>query len=125
MDRPLITELTDKELILATNEPEFELDKGTVNFYWETWFDVDRYFGTETADDDSAWVNMYSDYDYNTDTLTSYLCLDKDGGDERLDFVFTAEEEAFLRKRIEDTLECSLKDYYEKETKPLEEENER
>lgn len=125
MDRPLITELTDKELILATNEPEFELDKGTVNFYWETWFDVDKYFGTETADNDSAWVNMYSDYDYNTDTLTSYLYLDKDEGDERLDFVFTAEEEAFLRKHIEDTLECGLKDYYEKETKPLEEENER
>lgn len=125
MDRPLITELTDKELILATNEPEFELDKGTVNFYWETWFDVDRYFGTETADNDSAWVNMYSDYDYNTDTLTSYLYLDKDEGDERLDFVFTDEEEAFLRKRIEDALECGLKDYYEKETKPLEEENER
>lgn len=37
-------------------------------FYIETWFDVDSYFGTDTADDDDTWINFYAIYDENSET---------------------------------------------------------
>ena len=34
-----------------------------LEFSFETWFDVDAKFGTNTSDDDSTWVNLFV-YDY-------------------------------------------------------------
>lgn len=35
-------------------------------FYIETWFDVDRYFGTRTSDNDDEWINFYALYEQDT-----------------------------------------------------------
>ncbi len=37
--------------------------------YIETWFDVDKKFGTHTANDDSTWVNLYAVYNPFSDSL--------------------------------------------------------
>lgn len=40
-----------------------------LEFYFETWFDVDAKFGTHTSDDDSTWVNLFVNYDPDNDQL--------------------------------------------------------
>lgn len=40
-----------------------------ITVYIETWFDVDKKFGVQTADDDSTWLNMYGKYNPFEDTL--------------------------------------------------------
>lgn len=36
------------------------------SFYIETRFDVDRYFGTRTSDNDDEWINFYALYEQDT-----------------------------------------------------------
>lgn len=40
-----------------------------ITAYLETWFDVDRKFGTDTASDDDKWLNLYAKYNPFEDTL--------------------------------------------------------
>lgn len=54
-------ELTRDDLVI---DPDMEIDDDgcIVTAYAETWFDVDRKFGTHTADDSETWINFYAKY---------------------------------------------------------------
>lgn len=42
---------------------EVDCDIGQeITAYIETWFDVDQKFGTNIADEDGTWLNMYGKY---------------------------------------------------------------
>lgn len=53
----------DRDLQISDNSDQ------EIVAYLETWFDVDRKFGTHTADDDNSWVNLYAAYNPFTDSL--------------------------------------------------------
>lgn len=48
------------ENIKYTGELCMDLEKETIEAVWELWFDVDRYFGTDTDSDDETWINFYT-----------------------------------------------------------------
>lgn len=79
---------------------------GTLNFYIETWFDVDKVFGTYVlTDKNDDWLNVYANYDMERnevcDTLELTLCKG-DGAEEHFAYPLNnAEKEVLLRKMNE------------------------
>ena len=56
--------------IAVDSDMEVDCDIGQeITAYIETWFDVDKKFGTNTAADDDKWLNLYAKYDPFADTL--------------------------------------------------------
>lgn len=56
--------------IAIDSDMEVDCDIGQeILVYVETWFDVDRKFGTHTAEDDSTWLNLYASFNPYADTL--------------------------------------------------------
>ena len=49
-------------------------ERYSVNIVWELWFEVDKYFGTNTANSDS-WVNFYTEWNYDTNDITAIVCI--------------------------------------------------
>ncbi|HCA28211.1 MAG TPA: hypothetical protein DEP23_00795 [Ruminococcaceae bacterium] len=62
-------ELTRSDIAID-GDMEIDCDIGQiVTAYVETWFDVDKKFGTHTADDDDVWLNLYAKYNVPEDAL--------------------------------------------------------
>jgi hypothetical protein len=59
----------DPEIIISE-------DGNCLEAYIETWFDVDRKFGTNTQDDDSTWVNLYASYNPQENMLEMQYVVD-------------------------------------------------
>ena len=79
---------------------EIESDGRYINVYIETWFDVDKKFGLDTASDDDTWLNMYGNYDpYNDDLWVQYEIVSGDGS-ECCDYEEITEDEAKLIKEM-------------------------
>ena len=49
-----------EQTINCVGDLEVDLDKGFIEAAYELWFDVDRYFGTDTRDKDDTWINFYN-----------------------------------------------------------------
>ena len=47
-----------KEKVNCCDELIVDTEKGTVEALYELWCDVDRYFGTDTRDNDSTWIDF-------------------------------------------------------------------
>lgn len=66
MDTPELT----RDMLAVDRDMEVDCDIGhQITCYLETWFDVDKKFGTNTAADDDKWLNLYAKYDPFADTL--------------------------------------------------------
>ena len=50
----------------------------SINVYIETWFDVDKKFGTNTRDLPDTWINLYADYWPETNDLLMQYLIDSD-----------------------------------------------
>ena len=71
-----------------------------ITAYLETWFDVDRKFGTDTALDDDKWLNLYAKYNPFEDTL-KLECIIDNGETKGEDFEYEpTEDEAKLIKEM-------------------------
>lgn len=46
-----------------------------LSFTYELWFDVDRYFGTNTIDDDGTWINFYTYFYPETEQVEAVMCI--------------------------------------------------
>ena len=71
-----------------------------ITAYLETWFDVDKKFGTNTKDDDDVWLNMYAKYNPFDDTLRIECEIDKPKGSEYFDYTPTEAEERLIKDMI-------------------------
>lgn len=71
-----------------------------ITAYLETWFDVDKKFGTNTKDDDDVWLNMYAKYNPFDDTLRIECEIDKPKGSEYFDYTPTEAEEKLIKDMI-------------------------
>ena len=68
-----------------------------ITAYLETWFDVDKKFGTNTKDDDDVWLNMYAKYNPFDDALRIECEIDKPKGSEYFDYTPTEAEERLIK----------------------------
>ncbi len=95
------------------------MDGHRLNFYLETYFDVDAVFGTHvcTAENDDT-LNVYADYDMATGQVCDELEVDlhrADGREESVEYRLNAVEKATLLWKMEEYCQQqtgqSLKDY--------------
>lgn len=81
-------------------------DATEITAYIETWFDVDKKFGTSTKDDDDVWLNVYAKYNPFDDTLRIECEIDKPKGSEYFDYVPTETEEKLIKDMIAETIQA-------------------
>lgn len=72
-----------------------------INATYELWFDVDAYFGTYTRDDDSSWINFYTEWHPETDDVTAYYVIDMVEDSEEHEWLLTEKEKEFFREKME------------------------
>lgn len=99
-------ELT-REDIAIDRDMDVDCDIGQeITAYIETWFDVDKKFGTDTSDDD-VWLNMYAKYNPFKDTLRIECEIDKPLESEYFAYEPTESESQFIKEMIAEKIkEC-------------------
>lgn len=104
------------ENVKYTGELCMDLEKVTIEAVWELWFDVDRYFGTDTDSDDVTWINFYT-YWHSNGRVTAMYEIDSEETTKVIDWPLTdKEEEFFLLKMEEYALKkehCSLENLFQ------------
>lgn len=74
-----------------------------ITAYIETWFDVDKKFMVDTADD-GTWVNMYGKYNPFDDTLEIECVLSSDEDSAEFRYNPTKEESDLIKQMITDKI---------------------
>ena len=82
--------------------------------------DVDKYFGTKTRNDPSAWVNFYTFWHFdNPAEITARMVLNGDDSCEEKEWELTQEEKEFFHKMMEDYCMqkngCMLREFFDRE----------
>ena len=92
-------ELERKDLVID-RDVEVDCDIGhQITCYLETWFDVDKKFGTNTAADDDKWLNLYAKYDPFADTLRLEFTVTTADSCEEGEYVPTVAESQLIKDR--------------------------
>lgn len=93
-------ELEESDIIID-HDMDVDCDIGQeITVYIESWFDVDKKFGTHIADDDSAWLNMYGKYNPFEDTLRIECEISYDYKSEYFDYTPTESESLLIKAMI-------------------------
>lgn len=94
-----------KEPINCCDELIIDDEKRSIEATYELWMDVDKYFGTKTRNDPSAWVNFYTFWHFdNPVDITALMILDGDDSCEEKEWELTQEEKEFFHKMMEGLL---------------------
>lgn len=103
-------------------------DNGDIEVEYELWFDVDEYFGTNTKEDESAWVNFYSCYS-KENGISAYYIISTDECSEEKEWELNKDEKEFLKQKMEEYCQklenCSLDELWEKEQQEIKNDIER
>ena len=95
----------ERHNLAIDRDMEVDCDIGQeITVYSEPWFDVDKKFGVQTADDDSTWLNMYGKYNPFEDTLRIECEISRDNGSEYFDYQPTDSEAQLLKEMIADKI---------------------
>lgn len=87
--------------IIVDRDMDVDCDIGQeITVYFESWFDVDQKFGTNIADEDGTWLNMYGKYNPFADTLRIECEISRDNGSEYFDYEPTAAEAQLMKEMI-------------------------
>lgn len=97
-------ELT-RTMFEVDRDMEVDCDIGhQITCYFETWFDVDKKFGTDTAADDDKWLNLYAKYDPFADTLRLEFTVTTADSCEEGEYVPTDAESQLIKDMISEKL---------------------
>lgn len=95
---------------------DFYVEPDNINVGYELWFDVDEYFGTNTHDNDSVWINFYTYYNKDGSIEATYA-IDSDTDYETFDWELTDEEKIFFKNKMEEYCmkyeNCTLDELFE------------
>ena len=98
-------------------DPSFDSDT-QLSFAWELWMDVDKYFGTDTLNEDETWINFYTYYHRDTDRITAEYTIDRPDNPEYKEWELTTEEEKYIREKLDEfckeDADLPLKEYFDK-----------
>ena len=101
MDTPEFT----RDMLAVDRDMEVDCDIGhQITCYLETWFDVDKKFGTNTAADDDKWLNLYAKYDPFADTLRLEFTVTTADSCEEGEYVPTVAESQLIKDMIAEKL---------------------
>lgn len=101
MDTPELT----RDMLVVDRDMEVDYDIGhQITCYLETWFDVDKKFGTDTAADDDKWLNLYAKYDPFADTLRLEFTVTTADSCEEGEYVPTDAESQLIKDMIAEKL---------------------
>lgn len=106
--------------IIIDRDMEIDCDIGQiVTAYVETWFDVDKKFGTNTRDDDDVWLNLYAKLNVPEDSLQLEYEISKSDGSEYFDYTPTDAEaqliKTMMREKCEEVHGCTLEEFIAQE----------
>ena len=91
--------------IAVDSDMEVDCDIGQeITAYIETWFDVDKKFGTNTAADDDKWLNLYAKYDPFADTLRLEFTVTTADSCEEGEYMPTDAESQLIKAMIAEKL---------------------
>lgn len=91
--------------IAVDSDMEVDCDIGQeITAYIETWFDVGKKFGIDTAADNGTWLNMYAKYDPFADTLRIECEISRDSGSSYFDYEPTENESQLIKDMIAEKL---------------------
>lgn len=91
----------EKSDLAIDREMEVDCDVGQeITVYIETWFDVDKKFGTHINDEDGTWLNLYGKYNPFADTLRLECEISRDDGSEYFDYEPTKAESQLIKEII-------------------------
>ena len=91
--------------IAVDSDIEVDCDIGQkITAYIETWFDVDKKFGINTASEDGTWLNMYAKYNPFADTLRIECEISRDSGSSYFDYGPTIAESQLIKDMIAEKL---------------------
>lgn len=80
---------------------EVDCDIGQeITVYIETWFDADKKFGLNIADEDGTWLNLYGKYNPFEDTLRIECEISRKDGSEYFDYQPTGSEAQLIKEMI-------------------------
>lgn len=126
------TILEDRDILWITRGPICQLDitkedvrccdellveDDHINATYELWFDVDQYFGWQTADIDGVWYNFYTDW-HPDGRITASYTVEGDALYFHEEWELNEEEVEFFRNKMEtfckETDEKSLSELWDK-----------
>ena len=115
-------ELTRSDIAID-RDMEVDCDIGQiVTAYVETWFDVDKKFGTDTADYPDTWINLYAKYNVPEDSLRMEYVICKPDGEEYYDYTPTEAEtqliKTMMREKCSEVYGCKLEEFIEPDEAP-------
>ena len=91
----------ERKDIVVDKDMDVDCENATeITAYLETWFDVDKKFGTDTKDDGDVWLNMYAKYNPFDDSLRIECEIDKPKGSEYFDYTPTEAEAKLIKNMI-------------------------
>lgn len=91
--------------IAVDSDMEVDCDIGQeITAYIETWFDVDKKFGINTASEDGTWLNLYAKYNLFADTLRIECEISRDSGSSYFDYEPTEAEAQLIKGMITEKL---------------------
>lgn len=108
-------ELTRDDIIIDSYI-EIDSDIGQiVTAYVKTWFDVDKKFGTKTAEEPDTWINLYAKYNVPADTLQMEYIICRPDGDECRDYTPAESEvqliKTMMREKCIEVYGCTLEEF--------------
>lgn len=87
--------------IVVSRDMDIDSEIGReITCYLETWFDVDKKFGTDTSSDDDKWLNLYAKYNPFEDTLRLEYVVTTSSTYEDGDYEPTDEEAKLIKEMI-------------------------
>ena len=95
--------LCPDDLIIISSEM-MEMDDHLLNFYLETWFNVDEVFGTQVCtEENDDYLNVYADYDMKRGAMCDSLSITLWHGDgcEEYKYHLTDEEKTMLLPQMD------------------------
>ena len=101
-------ELT-REDIKIRPDMEVDGDKKEITVCIETWFDVDRKFGTNTAADDDTWLNLYSYFNPYEDSLRLECEVSSSDGSSYFDYEATPDEAQLIKTMLAEEIKRNWK----------------
>ena len=95
--------------LAVDRDMDVDCEDGTeITVYLETWFDVDKKFGTHTNAEEGSWVNMYGKYNPFEDTLRIECEIDTDDNEpnQYFDYEPTAAEAQLIKAMITEKIQA-------------------
>ncbi len=91
--------VVDGEISVSDDNPQ------VIEFYLETWFDVDRKFHIHTDIDDGTWLNIYGKYNPFEDMLRLDCIISQEEGEETFSYVPTETESGLIKDMVAEKLQ--------------------